>query len=231
MVPKGSCKEKGKANARAKMPTSVINECLLFNRDQIKGLISEHICGLKWIYNVCGTTDDHTWDLFYDIIFVDTVLTRHVSQLQLMWPHRRSSSSPLWECWAAFHSYMGQMFDKTCDQMNNGRWDNPCAFGDQVDRSNPRTTRSGKVKRNGESFSWYGRDDLRAKIESPSCRQYKPGDFLAIRPLNWDEIINNDDDDENWADRGGPSSGKRRPANGNDNDNSDCEGDTKGSEK
>jgi hypothetical protein len=93
--------------------------------------------------------------------------------------------------------YVGQMFHKTCDQMNNWRWDNPHAFGDQVDHSNPLTTRSGKVKRTGERFPSYGSDDLRAKIELPSCRQSKPGDFLDVRPLNWDEIINEDDDDDN----------------------------------
>jgi hypothetical protein len=84
---------------------------------------------------------------------------------------------------------MRQMFGKTCYQMNNWRWDDPRAFGDQVDRSNLQTTSSGKVKRTGERFSWYGSDDLRAKIEPPSCRQYKQRDFLAVRPLNWDEII------------------------------------------
>jgi len=81
------------------------------------------------------------------------------------------------------------MSDKTRDQMNNGRWDNPCALGDQVDRSNQQTTSSGKVERTGQRFSLHCSDDLRAKIELPSCRQYKPGDFLAFRPLNWDEII------------------------------------------
>jgi len=59
---------------------------------------------------------------------------------------------------------MGQMFDKTRDYMNNWRWDNPNAFRDQVDRSNPQTTSSGKVKRTGERFSWYGSDDPRTKI-------------------------------------------------------------------
>jgi len=92
------------------------------------------------------------------------------------------------------------MFDKTCDQMNNWRWDNPRAFGDQVDRSNLQTTSSGKVEWTGERFSWYGSNDLRAKIEPPSCRQYKPGDFLAVRPRNWRRIIDDDDDDENWVD-------------------------------
>jgi len=55
----------------------------------------------------------------------------------------------------------------------------------------------GKVNRTGEQFSWYGSDDLRAKIEPPSCRLYKPGYFLAVRPLNWDKIIEEDDDDVN----------------------------------
>jgi hypothetical protein len=123
------------------------------------------------------------------------------------------------------------MFDKTRNQMNNWRWDNPLAFKDEVDRSNPQTTSSGKVKRTAERFSLYGSDDLRAKIEPPSCQQYKPGDFLAIRPLNWDEIIDKNDDDENWADRRAPSGGWSRPGDGNDNDNGEGEEDTRGGEK
>jgi len=105
---------------------------------------------------------------------------------------------------------MGQMFDKTHNQMNIWRWDNLGAFGDQVNRSNPQTTNLGKVKRTGKRFSLYGSDDLRSKIEPPSCRQYKPGNILAGRPLNWDDIIDEDDDDENWTDPGGPSSGRTR---------------------
>jgi len=126
---------------------------------------------------------------------------------------------------------MGQMFDKTRNQMNNWRLYNPRAFGDQVDRSNPQTTSSGKVKRTGERFSWYGSDDLRARIKAPSCQQYKPGDFLAVRPLNWDEIIDEGDDDENCADAGAPSGGRSRPGDGNDNDNGEGEEDTQGCEK
>jgi hypothetical protein len=137
MAPKGSRKGKGKATARAKMPTLVINRRLSLDRNRIKGFISEHICGLIQIYIVCGVKDERAWDLFYDIISLHPVTTRHFSQFQLMWPHRRSRSSPFREWWAAFRSYMGQMFHNTCDQMNNWRWDNPCAFGDQVDRSYP----------------------------------------------------------------------------------------------
>jgi hypothetical protein len=100
---------------------------------------------------------------------------------------------------------MRQLLDKTKHQMNNGRWENPCAFGEEVDRSNPQTTRSGQVESTSECFSWYGCDDVMAQIEPPSCRQYKPGDFLSIRPLNWDETIDLDDDDDGWADPGEPS--------------------------
>jgi len=200
-----------------------MNRRLSLYPDRIKGFISEHIHGLIRIYNVCGVKDERAWDLFYDIIFLDPVTTRHFSQFQLMWQHRRSRSSPFREWCAAFRSYMGQMFHKTRDQMNNWRLDNPHAFGDQVDRSNPQTTRSGKVKRTGERFSWYGSDDLRLKIEPPSCWQYKPGDILAIRPLNWDEIIDEDDDDDNWADPGAPSGGRSHPSDSNDNDDSEGE--------
>jgi hypothetical protein len=123
------------------------------------------------------------------------------------------------------------MFDKTRDQMNNWRRDNPRAFGDQRDRSNPQTTSSGKVKRTGKHFSWYGSDDLRAKIEPPSFQQYTPGDILAVSPLNWDEIIDEDDDDDNWVDPGAPSRGSSRPSDSNANDDSEGEEDTQGGEK
>jgi hypothetical protein len=119
MEQKGSSKGKGKA--RAKMPTSVINYRLSLDWDRIKGFISEHIPGLIQIYNVCGVKEERAWDLFYDIILLDPITTRHFSQFQLMWPHHRSRSSQFREWWAAFRSYMGQMFDKTRNQKNNWR--------------------------------------------------------------------------------------------------------------
>jgi hypothetical protein len=126
---------------------------------------------------------------------------------------------------------MGQMFDKTRDQLHNWRWDNLRAFSDQVKRSNPPTTSSGTVKRTGECVSWYGSDDLRAKIEPPCCRQYNPGDFLALKPLNWEEITNEDDDDDTWVCPSAPNGGRSRPGDGNDNDDGASEEDTQGGEK
>jgi hypothetical protein len=167
MAPKGSSKGMGKI--RAKMPTSVINRRLWLDRDRIKRFISERSHGFTRLYNVCTIKDERAWDLFYDMILLDPVTTRHFSQFQLMWPHRRSRSLPFREWSAAFLSFMGQMFDKTHDQINNWRWDNPRAFVDQVDRSNPQKTSLGKVKRTSERLSWYGSDDLRTKIEPPSC--------------------------------------------------------------
>jgi len=43
-------------------------------------------------------------------------------------------------------------------------------------------------------------------------------------------MIREDDDDENWADPGGPSSRRCRPGDGNDNDDSEGEEDTQGGE-
>jgi hypothetical protein len=54
---------------------------------------------------------------------------------------------------------------------------------------------------------------------------------MAVRPLNWDEIINADNDDENWADPGGPSGGRSCPGNDNDNDDGEGEEEMQGSEK
>jgi len=115
--------------------------------------------------------------------------------------------------------------------MNNWRWDNHHAFGDKVDRSNTQTTSSGKVKLTSERCSWYGSDDPRAKIKPPSCRQYTPVDYLAVGPLDWDEIIDEDDDDEDWADPGTPSGGRSCLGYDNDKDDGEGEDDTQGGEK
>jgi hypothetical protein len=123
------------------------------------------------------------------------------------------------------------MFDKTCDQIKNWRWDNPRTFGSQVDCSNLQTNSSGKVKCTGESFTLYGSNQLKSKIESPSCQQCEPGDFLAVRPLNWDGLIDEDDVDDNWAEPGAPSGGRSHLANGNGNDDSEGEEYTQGGEK
>jgi hypothetical protein len=88
-----------------------------------------------------------------------------------------------------------------------------------------------KVKPTGEQFCWKCSDDLRAMIEPPSCRQYKPGDFLAVRPLNSDDIIEEDNGDVDLADPRQPSGGRSSPGDGNDNDNGECEEDRHGSAK
>jgi len=230
MAPKGSLKGKGKATARVKMPTSVINQRVSSDQDLIKGFFSEQMRGLIQIYDVCAVKNNRVLDLFYDIFNLDPVTTCRFAQCELMWQHRRSRSSPFREWLAAFRSYMVQLFDKTHDQMNNWRGENPHAFRDEVNRSDLQTTRSGKVNRTVERFSWSGTPDLRAKIEPPRCRQYKQGHFLAVRPPNWDETHDADDDDENWADSGAPSCGRSCPRDGNGNDNDMGEEDTEGGE-
>jgi len=76
------------------MPTLVINRPLSLDRDHISGFISEHIRGLITIYNVCSVKDESAWDLFYDVIFLDPVMTGHFSQFRLMWLHCQSRGSP-----------------------------------------------------------------------------------------------------------------------------------------
>jgi len=184
MAANSSHKANGKAIVTAKMPTSVINRSRWFDWDRIKWFISELIRGLILIFNVSGVKDERAWDLFYDIICFDPVTTRHCSRFRPKWPHHMSTWSRFREWWAPFRSYMGQMFDTTRDQMNSWRWDNPRAFGDQVDPCKPQTTRWGKVNGTGEHFSWYGSDDLRIKIEPQSCWLYMPSDIMAVRALN-----------------------------------------------
>ena len=183
------------------------------------------------IYNLCGVKDNRAWDLFYDIICLDAVTTRHFSQFQLMWPHGRCRSSHFREWWEAFRSYKGQMINKDCNQINSWGWDSPRAVRDQVDRSDPQTTSSGKVNRTRVHFSLYGCDDLRGEMQSPKCQHYKRGDFLAVRPLTCDEIIHEDDDDEHWVNPRAPSGGRSHLGDGIDNDHSAGEKDMQGSEK
>jgi len=112
--------------------------------------------------------------------------------------------------------------------MTNWRWDNSCTFVDQVDHSNAQTTSSRKITCTGECFSRYGSDAVRAQIEPLSCRKYKHGDFLAVRQMIWDEILDDDDDDDNCADSGGPRAERSRPSDGNDMQDSEGEEDTQG---
>ena len=84
MAPKSSSKEKEKA--KAKMPTSVINRRPLLVWDCIKGFMSECICVLILICYVCGLLVEYAWDIIYDIIILDSVKTRHLSEFQQMIP-------------------------------------------------------------------------------------------------------------------------------------------------
>lgn len=85
--------------------------------------------------------------------------------------------------------------------MINWWWDNPHSFRDQDDNSYPESTNSGKVIHTGECFSLYSSNPSRAKIEPPNCLQYRSGNLLAIRPLNLDKLLDEDDDAENCVPR------------------------------
>jgi hypothetical protein len=54
---------------------------------------------------------------------------------------------------------------------------------------------------------------------------------MAIRRLNSDDIIDEDDDDGNWADLRAPSGGRSHPGDENDNYDGKGEEDTQGGEK
>jgi hypothetical protein len=122
------------------------------------------------------------------------------------------------------------MSQKTSYPMNDWSLDNPSACRVQIDCSNLQITSSGKCILKGNRFAWYGSDDLKANVESPSNWKYKAGDFRAVRPLNWDEIIDDDDDDNNRMDLRAPRGGRGCPSNSNDNDDWDGEADNLGSE-
>jgi len=138
---------------------------------------------------------------------------------------------PIRERWALFRSYMSRMFDNICDRMNNSRLDNHCAFADQVDHIEVQTTCWGKVELTSEHDLWKGSDDLEANSALRSLHQSNPENFHQVRPVNWDELLIKDGDDENWGDTGAPSGGRGRHGDGNDNDDGAGEVDTNGGEK
>jgi len=126
---------------------------------------------------------------------------------------------------------MWQMFDKTCNKMINRRWEKPRAFGDQVDRSNPQKTSSGKFMYTGEHSSWYRINDFSTKVEGPCCQQSKPGDILAVGPLDWDEIIEEDYDNENGVGPGPWNHGRSGGRDDKVNDGSERKVDRQCSQK
>jgi len=63
------------------------------------------------------------------------------------------------------------------------------------------------------------------------CGRLHVTENVSPDALNWDEIVDEDDDDENSVDLRAPSGGRCRPGNGNHNDNGEGEEDTQGSEK
>jgi hypothetical protein len=191
----------------------------------------EHICGPIQIYNVCSVKNETAWDFIYNIIFLELVMTLHFSQFQRMLLYRRSRSSPFREWWAAFHPYMGKMFYQTHKQMINWRWDILNTFERQVNRSDPQKIILQKVGRTGERFSWYCSEYLWAKVERPTCWQYKPGDFLAVSLLNLDETIEVEDRDDNWGDPGASTDRRSHSIDANDIDNGEGEEDMPCSEK
>jgi hypothetical protein len=70
-----------------------------------------------------------------------------------------------------------------------------------------------------------------ATIDRTCCGRYKLENILVVRPLNGDEIFDEEDDDENRADPGSLSGGRSRRSDGNDIEDCEGEGDTQGGEE
>jgi len=126
---------------------------------------------------------------------------------------------------------MWQMFNTTRDQTRISSWDNPCAVSDLVDCSTPENTSFRYIQWSGKCVSCYGTNYLQPMIESPRCRQHKQDEYVAIRPLNRNEIIDVDDEIVEGADPGALSWLRSFLGNANGNDHSAGEEDKLGSEK
>jgi len=74
-------------------------------------------------------------------------------------------------------------------------------------------------------------DEGWAVLFSLTNTSHKPCDFLAVRPLNWDGGIDDDDEGENWVHRSVPSSGRSHPTHGINNNDGEGEEDKQGGEK
>jgi len=195
MAPKDSRKGMGKATARAKMMTSVPNWRLSFGQNRTKGVMSDQI---RVPLSELRCLQCHWWEAVEPLLWYNLCWSSHDSahctiSADVAAPHEQEFG--FLEVVGSLRLRYAANVYKDRDQRNDWGSDNPRAFGDEVDFSNPQITSLAKVTRTGQRFSWYGSDDLRVKIEPPSCRQYKPGDILAVKPKNLDEIIDEVDDD------------------------------------
>ncbi|KAF8542577.1 hypothetical protein BDD12DRAFT_876118 [Trichophaea hybrida] len=160
MVPKGS--SKGQGLVRAKIPISVINRRLSLDQVHMKGFMSVYIWVHILIYNVGVVKDDRAWDLFYDIIFLDPVMTRQFSQSQLKRLQCRVRSLPF-----------------------QHRWDNPCDIGDHVNGSNTKTTSFGRIPDAQAVVGAVLAFAMTMKLERlrRTCRLVRPGPGKAVEQM------------------------------------------------
>jgi hypothetical protein len=78
-----------------------------------KSVLSEHIRAMIRMYGIGGIKDGATEQLFYEILFLDPLTTRHFGRFQRMWEQHNSTAQPYLEWWTQFRAFLRDCLDKT----------------------------------------------------------------------------------------------------------------------
>jgi hypothetical protein len=78
-----------------------------------KSLMAEHLRAMIRMYGIGGIKDGAIEQLFYEILFLDPLTTRHFGRFQGMWEHRASAAQPYLEWWTQFRAFVRDCLDKT----------------------------------------------------------------------------------------------------------------------
>jgi hypothetical protein len=74
-----------------------------------KSVMSEHVRPMIRIGGIKDSLVDRIW---YEIIFLDPLTTRHFSQFQNMWDRRESRDQPFLEWWTQFKALIGNCIER-----------------------------------------------------------------------------------------------------------------------
>jgi hypothetical protein len=85
-----------------------------------KSIMAEQVRAMIRMYGMGGVKDGATDQLLYEILFLDSLTTRHFGRFQPMWEHRTSNQPPFLEEWTQFRALVRDYLDKT--QASNNRY-------------------------------------------------------------------------------------------------------------
>jgi hypothetical protein len=85
-----------------------------------KSIMAEQLRAVICMYGIGGIKDGPIDQLFYEILFLDPLTTRHFGRFQPMWEHRNSTQPPFLKWWTQFRAFVRDCLDMT--RASNNRY-------------------------------------------------------------------------------------------------------------